>query len=489
MRPRLSFLTGELVTMIVDEALELLAKLGVEMHEPEAAGLLADNGAETVSGRVRIPRTLVERALRSVPAGFRLYDTTGEETHHLAGDNVYFTPGSAALNILDSDTQTMRRPKTADYVEYAKLVSGLEHIAAQSTAMIPDDVPAEVQDSYRLYLSLRYCRKPVVTGCFSARSFAVMREMQVCVRRSAAALAEQPLTVFSCCPTAPLKWSFETARNVIDCARAAIPVEFISMPLSGFMAPVTLVGSLVQHAAETLSGVVISQLARPGAPVLWGGSPAIFDIRRETTPMGAIETMMLDCAYSEIGRHLGMPTQAYIGLSDAKLLDAQAGLETGIGATLAALSGINSVSGPGMLDFESCQSLEKLVLDNEICGMVLRLMRGIEPRDDFPALPLFEELLREKHLLIARHTRRWLKTEHYFPGPVIDRANRSRWQQEGSQNLMQRAQREKEKLVARWQAPELPDDIRRELNRLMADEARRYGMDRLPALPEERSGE
>ena len=142
--------------------------------------------------------------------------------------------------------------------------------------------------------------------------------------------------------------------------------------------------------------------------------------------MGAIETMMIDCAYSEIGKRLGLPTQAYIALSDAKQLDAQAGLETAMGATLAALSGINSVSGPGMLDFESCQSLEKLVVDNEICGMTLRLVRGIEPREDFPALPLFEELLREEHLLIAEaHPPAPARASIYFPGPVIDRANRS----------------------------------------------------------------
>src|SRR5512137_3160860 len=163
--------------------------------------------------------------------------------------------------------------------------------------------------------------------------------------------------------------------------------------------------------------------------MLWGGSPAIFDIRYETTPMGAVETMMMDCAYSEIGHFLGLPTQAYIALSDAKQLDAQAGLETGIGATLAALSGINSISGPGMLDFESCQSLEKLVLDNEICGMTLRLVRGIEPREDFPARPIFEELLRDGHLLISPHTRRHLKEELHFPGKAIDRANLSRWRE------------------------------------------------------------
>jgi trimethylamine--corrinoid protein Co-methyltransferase len=258
-------------------------------------------------------------------------------------------------------------------------------------------------------------------------------------------------------------------------------VEFISMPLAGFVAPVTLVGALVQHTAETLSGVVISQLTKPGAPMLWGGSPAIFDVRYETTPMGAVETMMICCSYNEIGKHLGFPTQAYIGLSDAKQLDAQAGLESSMGATLAALAGINNVSGPGMLDFESCFSVEKLVVDNEICGMALRAVKGVEPREDFPAQPRFEELLAEKHLLISEHTRKHLRQEHLFPGPVINRANRARWQEEGSLTLRQRVQSEVQKHLDEYEPSRLPEAIRAQLTTLMEGEARRHGMDRLPA--------
>src|SRR4030042_2260624 len=115
--------------------------------------------------------------------------------------------------------------------------------------------------------------------------------------------------------------------------------------------------------------------------------------------MGAVETMMIDCAYNEIGKYLGIPTQAYTSMSDAKDLDAQAGLESAMGATLATLAGINNISGPGMIDFESCISLEKLLLDNELCGMVLRLVKGIEPKEDFPSLPHFEELLKDEPLL------------------------------------------------------------------------------------------
>jgi trimethylamine--corrinoid protein Co-methyltransferase len=482
MRPVVRFLSDELVTRIIGEARDLLGQLGVEIHNAAILDMLADHGAHVEPGkkRARLGSELIDLALRSAPHAFRLYDVSGERTHDLSGYNVYFTPGSAAINILDTTTGTVRPPTTADYVRYAKLVSRLEHIASQSTALVPADVHQNISDSIRLYLSLMHCRKPVVTGCFTVDAFNVMRDMQVAVRGGEAELRAKPLTVFSCCPTAPLKWSDVTSQNVVDCARCGIPVEFISMPLSGFVAPVTLVGTLVQHTAETLSGIVISQLANPGTPLLYGGSPALFDVRYETTPMGAVETMMIDCAYNEIGKHLGLPTQAYIGLSDGKQFDAQDGLETGIGATLAALAGINNISGPGMLDFESCLSLEKLVLDNEICGMALRLIAGIEPKGDFPALPRFEELLAGQHLLISKHTRRYLKTEHFMPGRVIDRANRSRWREEGGLSLHERARQEVERLVAAYEPPGLPDDVSRELTRLMQHEARRYGMDRLP---------
>ena len=226
---------------------------------------------------------------------------------------------------------------------------------------------------------------------------------------------------------------------------------------------------------------MISQLVSPGHAMLYGGSPAIFDMRFETTPMGAVETMMLDCANSEIGKRLGMPTQSYIAFSDAKQLDAQAGLESAMGATLAALSGINSISGPGMLDFESCQSLEKLVVDNEICGMTYRLLRGIEPREDFPAIPACRRSCGKRSIcLIAAHTRRYLREEITFPGPVIDRANRERWRKDGQLTLRERAAREVTRIVAAYKPSRLPEEAKRELTRLMQREAQRYGMDSLP---------
>ncbi len=484
MRPKVRFLSDDLIEEIISEAREILCKLGVTIHNKKILSLLSGHGAEVDGEKhhVLFKNDLIDRALKTAPNSFKLYDVLGNEAVDLSGNNVNFTPGSAAIYMQDIDSRKARRATTEDYIKYSKLVSRLEHIASQATAVVPSDVPENISDSIRLYYSLMLCEKPVVTGAFTIDAFSIMRDLQLAVRGNKEELKNKPLTVFSVCPTSPLKWSDVTSQNLVDCAVNNIAVEYISMPMAGFIAPVTLVGTLVQHTAETLSGVVITQLTNPGAPALYGGSPAIFDIRYETTPMGAIETQMIDCAYSEIGKYLGLPTQAYISLSDAKQLDAQAGLESSLGASLAALSGINNISGPGMLDFENCFSLEKLVVDNEICGMVFRMIRGIEPKDDFPSLPRFEELLKEQHLLISKHTRRHLKEEHYFPGPTIERANRQRWYEEGSRTLSERAKAQVEKLINDYKPSRLNDDTKEELTKLMTAEARRYGMHKLPAI-------
>ncbi|MCP5052610.1 MAG: hypothetical protein GY940_35910 [bacterium] len=489
-RPGLRFMDDTLIERIISEARDILSRIGVKIYHPGTVSLLSGHGAsvESVPGtnahNVLLSADIIDRALETVPSNFKLFDTRGDETHDFSGFNVHFTPASSALNILDYGTGQSRRPDTADYIRYVKINGQLKHLASQSTAFIPDDVISTISDSYRLYLCLLYSRKPVVTGTFSVDAFPVMKTMQVAVRGTDEALKEKPLAMFSCCPTTPLKWSERICRDIIDCGGSGIPIELIPMPLAGFTAPVTLVGSLVGHTAEALSGIVISQLNHPGAPLLYGGAPASFDIRYETTPLGAVETQMMDCGYNEIGKYLGIPTQGYIALSDSKSLDAQAGLETSMGATMAALSGINSISGPGMLDFVNTFSLEKLILDNEICGMTFRMLEGIQPRDDFPTAPRYEELLKEKHLLISKHSRRYLRKEHYFPGPVIDRANRERWQEDGSLTLGQRAHSEVERLLESYEQepPSLDPDVKRELTAIIEAEARRRGMDKLPAV-------
>ena len=149
----------------------------------------------------------------------------------------------------------------------------------------------------------------------------------------------------------------------------------------------------------------MSQVIRPGAPVLFGGAPATFHMKIASSPMAAIEALQLDVAYVAVAKRLGLPCQSYMALSDAKILDAQAGAETFGSALLAALAGVNSVSGPGMLDFLLVFSLPKLVFDDEMCGQALRFVREVEPEEDLPTQELLEQLMADQHLIMAPHDR------------------------------------------------------------------------------------
>nr|NIM90549.1 hypothetical protein [Candidatus Aminicenantes bacterium] len=370
-RPKLELLTPDFIQKIIDETLIILEKQGIFVENQEALELLKEAGmkVDESTQRVFLTPQIVEASLSSTPSVIKLYDRTGKKEYIVGDDEVHFDPGSAAVTILDHQTQEERKAFTEDLVKFTRLTECLDHIHFQSTGLISSDVPDIISDSYRLYIGLLFSSKPAVTGTFRVEGFKPMYDMLVAIRGSEKNLAEKPLAIFDACPSPPLKWSNLTAQSLIDSARAGVPSELISMGMTGATSPVTIAGTLVQHVAENLCGLVICQLAKKGAPVIFGGSPSSFDMRKGTTPMGAIETMMIDSAYSQIAKHFNLPTHAYMGLSDSKTNDNQAGLETGIGAILAALAGVNVISGPGMMDFESCQSLEKLVIDNEICGM------------------------------------------------------------------------------------------------------------------------
>ncbi|MHA1941033.1 MAG: trimethylamine methyltransferase family protein [Candidatus Kariarchaeaceae archaeon] len=431
LRPKISLLTDTYKEKILDEAMVILESLGVFIENKEAEELLSDQGIDSKKQRYFIPRDFVKKCLDSAPREITLYDRDGEKSLLLAKDNIHFDPGSAAIFFLDETTGEIREPLNDDFIRFSKIMDQLPHIEAQSTALVYSDISKDAQDWHRLFTALKYCHKPVVTGTFRKESFQIMKELLLACRDSEEDLANKPLAIFDACPSPPLSWSDLTAQSVIDAARSMIPSEFVSMPMAGASAPVTLIGSITQHCAETLAGVVISQLARKGAPVIWGGSPSVLDMKHGTTPMGAIETMMIDIGDAEIGKYLNLPTHAYMSLSDSKIPDAQAGLEAGIGALLAGLTGINMISGPGMLDFESCQSIEKLLIDNEIAGMVKRFLAGIE---DYGS-PFASEILREydstNELLSHESTLKFFRKELFFPSAIIARMTRDAWKKEG----------------------------------------------------------
>jgi trimethylamine--corrinoid protein Co-methyltransferase len=483
MRPKLNLLSDDLVNQIIEEGFALLMNPGIKVKNNEALSLLAEAGAQVNKETriAKIPEKLVRQALETRPSEFYLYDLNGERVVYYGEDSVHFTPGSGGITILDRDTQKQRRPLTEDYINFVKLVEMLPQVDAQSTAFIATDVPEAIGDLYRLYLALNYMRKPIVTGAFEKETWWPMKDMLVAVTGGKEALAEKPIAVFDTCPSPPLKWSDITCQNLIDCAKYNIPAQLISMPMTGANSPVTLAGAVVQHTAECLSGVTINQLANPGAPVIWGGSPATFDMRKGTTPMGAVGTWMMNCAYVQVGKELGMPTHSYLGMTDSKIVDAQCGLESA-SVFFPALTGANMISGPGMMDYESCLSYEKLVLDAEILGMAKRMVAGITGRTTPIALDVIQELGHDGNYLGHPHTKKWFREELYIPSEVIDRDTLEAWEKKGSKSTWDRAKERVDALLKQYLPSLISDEIRKELRDLTTKEANKAGMTELPAL-------
>lgn len=475
MRPKLALLDDALLERILDEAFELIASIGTKVGSAEARDLLGVAGALVEAETVWFPQSLVRKVLESVPREFFLYDRAGKPAVRYGGDAVHFDPGSSCLNILDAETQQPRPAVSADLIRMIQVTEMLPQYTAQSTSMVCNDVPSEIGDWYRLLLVLLHSDKPVVTGAFSVPTLEIMLELLEAETGGGERLKRQPRAVFDVCPSPPLNWSAFAAENMLRLARAGVPAEIVSMPLAGATAPVTLAGAIVQHAAECLAGITIHQLAQPGAPVVWGGAPAIFDMSAGNTPMGAIETVMLDLGCAQVGKRLGLPTHGYLVASDSKCLDAQAGMESTSSAVLGALAGINMISGAGMLDLLACHSIEKLVIDAEAIASAQRLIDGIEPRTEKLAMDMFAQTGLHGDFLKLKETRSLFRKEQHFPSAVIDRGS------DGSvPDIIERARQRANELIETYCKPAMRSEDA--LKQIALREATRLGIERLPAI-------
>src|SRR6476661_9233084 len=256
---------------------------------------------------------------------------------------------------------------------------------------------------------------------------------------------------------------------MIDSVEVGVAVEIVPVTLMGLIAPVTIVGATIFHIVDVLAGITMAQVLRPGAPVLFGGAPATFHMKIASSPMAAIEALQLDVAYVAVAKTLGLPTQSYMALSDAKTLDAQAGAETFGSALLAALAGVNSVSGPGMLDFLLVFSLPKLVYDDAMCGQVLHFVREVRELDDLPVNELIDQLVADQHLIMAPHTTEKWPRELFLPASIIDRDNREAWTRAGAKEIDERATDEVNRRLAAYRQLETDPLLDAELLRIIRD--------------------
>jgi len=315
--------------------------------------------------------------------------------------------------------------------------------------------------------------KPIIAGAFTIEGLYDMKHMLEIVVCEEDALRKRPCLLMDVCPSPPLKWSKMTSQNLMDSAKFNIPIEIIPAPQLGSTAPATLAGLLVQHNAEFLSGLVMSQLVNASVPILYSGSPSLMDMRYGTGCVGNIEVAMLCTAYVQIARTYRIPSGAYLGISETKIIDAQTGLESATGLIIGALAGINCITGLGMLGFENCQSFEKLVIDNETCGMALRMMKDIIINDETLAFDLMKKVGPGGHFLSEKHTLKWFQTEEYLSTSVIDKISKPKWESTGAKDTLRRAKECVDKILTEHHPKPLPRDKERKLDSFMAKILRR----------------
>jgi len=331
-QPTLRYLTDAEIVRVHSAAMTVLEEVGVFFDNEELIGVLAGAGcrADAAAKIVKIPRVLAEDCIAMVPESFDLFDRNGDYALTVGGSMCHFDPGSAGLNFLESDGMTCRLAQAEDIEMTARIVDALPLFRIQATAMTLSDVPKPVQDCYRVYLILKNSSKPLSTGAFSPEGVFYVEELLASVRGGSEALRDKPMVTMDICSAPPLKWSDLSCHNLMDCAKIGLPIETISVPMPGAASPATLAGSLVVQVAEAVSGIVAAQLSSPGAKLIMGGAPMTMDMRYFTTSLNAVETSQIGIGFAQVARYYGIPSHTYAGLADPKVVDAQAGLETGI---------------------------------------------------------------------------------------------------------------------------------------------------------------
>ena len=473
------------VETIHASATKVLEEIGFKIHNDDALEILeeADVKVDFDEKLAYIPRSLVESALAGPPSTFRLYDREGTRSIEVGGEKVWFAPGTTSINILDHETGEKRLAVSKDCEDHARLVDALDRLALQCTSLVPSDVPNEIKDWYRLYINIINSVKPHFTGPFTKEGFYDIKRILEAVAGGEKELAKKPRAYICVETSSPLRIGEIPCQALIECSRANIPVEIRFLGGLGSLAPVTLAGSLVQQTAEFLGTLVIHQLVNPGAPVVWCGTPALFDMKYGTPILSAIETVMMEAAMAQIGRYYGIPTGVRTLCSSTKVLDAETGMESGIGLTLASLSGINIIQGPGQMGNANLHSFLKLVIDHEICGMASHLMNGLNVDEDTLAFDLINKVGPGGTYFLEKHTREWLHKELYLPSEIIDRKTMPQWKRSGSQNVVERSRNYVESVLAEHQPTPMDPDIKKDLDNVVLGIMKRHNIDSLPICP------
>ncbi len=434
------------VGRIHETSLRVLEEVGVQVDLEEGLEVFGAGGASVSGNRVHIGARLVEQCLRKAPHQIRLCGRQ-ERFDLLAEDKrTYFGTGGAAIKVVDLTTGEVRPSRLQDIADFAHLVEHLPNVNFYVIPCTAQDVDEKDLPVNEFYAALSNTSKHVIGPALTpegARQVIAMGEMM-----ADGALQERPfLSITISWMTSPLVFDPVGTRTLIEVVKKRVPVTLSSAPMAGASSPITLAGTLVQLHAEELAGIVFTQLVSPGAPVIYGGIPSMADMRRLTYIGGGVEFGMMNAAIAQLSHYINLPNHNSAGITEAKIPDCQAVYEKCFAILQCALSGSNLIHhAAGILESLLTISQEQLVIDNEIIGMAMRAVEGVEVNVDRLAFSTIEEVGPGGTYAASEHTLQYLGKEFYEPS-LADRSAREHWEEMGMEDIAQKARKKAHDLL------------------------------------------
>jgi len=469
--PRIRILSDDQVREIHFTSLEILERTGVEVRNVRALEMLRKAGARVSGERVRMPSQLVKHAIDSAPERVVLSRRTGERVMALEEGRVFFGTGSETPNTIDVETR-QRRPATGQDIEnMARLCDALPNMDFAMTMGIANDAPRESAFLYGFIAMVSGTSKPVVFTARDGEEMADIYEIAAAAAGGRESLRRRPFLIHYAEPVSPLIHSPLGVEKLLFCAERHIPVAYVSGASAGATLPATVAGACAVANAECLSGLVIHQLAAPGAPFIFGANVSVMDMSTMGYVYGGPEFSLTNAAFADLARCYRLPVWGLAGASDSKAVDAQAGLEAMCSIGTAILARGNLVHDVGYIESGLTSSMELVAICDEIISMLGMLYRGIATDGDRLAADVVDEVGPGGQFLDSDHTVRHFRTEHFLPR-LLDRNNSTKWQAAGSPDLADRANARVRQILAAHRPAPLPAEAEAAIAKVLANPRR-----------------
>ncbi len=458
---QLSILSKSDISQIHQTSLDILKEIGIKMENEALLEMLEERGAivDYTKQIVRIPKSMVEEAIEKAPSKVILYGREGKPDLHLEGKNVYTGTGGTAVNIFDLEQGERRASKARDVALTARLVDNLANIDFFVVPVYPDDREKLGADEARFLNALCYTGKHVMGGVYTARGIERVIDFAEEVAGSAAELRKRPIISMITSIISPLKMEKDYTKYMEYIISRGVPVVAPPAPIAGATSPLTLAGCLAQLNAEALFGIVLAQNIEAGAKVLYGIVPTTMDMRTSSFRFGSIESGLMNAAGAELAQYYNLPVYNTAGVTDSRTSDIQAGYEKMGGILLSGLVGANFIhDAAGLLDTGLTVAYEQYVIDNDILGMVKKIIAGIKVDEERLAFADIEETGPEGDFMTAATTLKFLRSEFYDQDIFV--AERwEEWQKEGAKDGATRAKEIARDIIYNNKSKYIPESI------------------------------